>query len=220
MKAATNTDTDKTMMNEFDQKAPEWDKNRMHADRAIAVAAKIQKMIPLKPGMKAMEFGAGTGLLSFCLEDCFSEITLVDSSREMLKVAEQKLENGSHPKFRTLYLDLESGEYGGDPFDIVYSQMVLHHIGDVHALFGKLSRLLKPGGYLAVADLYKEDGGFHDGATNVHPGFDPGELNEMIAHHGFIDFQISPCYIIRKEVTPGNNKEYPVFLMTAQRPEN
>ena len=79
-------------MSEFDQKAKEWDKNQMHLERTIAVASQLMKMIPFKPNMKAMEFGAGTGLLSFYLKERFSEITLMDSSREMLKMAEQKME--------------------------------------------------------------------------------------------------------------------------------
>ena len=77
-------------MNEFDQKAQDWDKNKMHLERTIAIAGRLQDVIKDKPGMKALEFGAGTGLLSFYLKDRFSEITLMDSLREMLKMAEQK----------------------------------------------------------------------------------------------------------------------------------
>jgi len=106
-------------MNEFDQKAQEWDKNRMHLERTMAVAGQLQKMISFRPDMKAMEFGAGTGLLSFYLKDRFSEITLMDSSREMLKMAEQKMETGDRSKFKTLFLNLEMEEYSGNPFDII-----------------------------------------------------------------------------------------------------
>jgi len=77
-------------MNDFDQKARDWDKNRMHLERTMAVAAQRQKMVALTPCMRAMEFGAGTGLLSFYLKDHFREITLLDSSAEMPRMAEQK----------------------------------------------------------------------------------------------------------------------------------
>src|SRR5512141_111516 len=147
-------------MNDFDQKAQEWDKNKMHLDRTLAVAAKLQKMVTLKPTMKAMEFGAGTGLLSFQLKDRFSEITLMDSSREMLKMAEQKMEASDHSRIKTLLLDLENQDYNGDPFDIIYSQMVLHHVEDTSAIIRKFYHLLTPGGILAIADLYEEDGSF------------------------------------------------------------
>ena len=142
-------------MNEFDQKAQEWDKNKMHLERTMAVAGQLSKLIPDKPGIKALEFGAGTGLLSFYLKDRFSEITLMDSSLEMLKMAEQKMEADDHSKFKTLFLNLEIEEYRGDPFDIIYSQMVLHHIRDINAIFRKFYHLLTLGGILAIADLYR-----------------------------------------------------------------
>jgi ubiquinone/menaquinone biosynthesis C-methylase UbiE len=207
-------------MNEFDQKAREWDKNRMHVERTIAVAGKLQKLISTKPGMKAMEFGAGTGLLSFYLKDRFSEITLVDSSKEMLHMAQQKMDTGDHSKFRTLFLNLESEEYSGDTFDIIYSQMVLHHIKDIKVIFRKFHHLLNPGGILAIADLYTEDGSFHDGETDVHFGFDPEKLKEIILQQGFNEFNIEPCFIIRKELTAETIKEYPVFLLTAVKKNN
>jgi len=204
-------------MNEFDQKAQDWDKNKMHLERTIAVAEQLQKIIPLRPNMKAMEFGAGTGLLSFYLKDRFSEITLMDSSREMLKMAEQKMETNDHSKFRTLFLNLEKDEYSGDPFDIIYSQMVLHHIKDINAIFRKFYHLLTPGGILAIADLYQEDGSFHDGDMNVHHGFDPEKLIAILRQQDFHDIQIDPCFVIRKEVSADKIMEYPVFLMKAYR---
>lgn len=204
-------------MSEFDQKAKDWDKNKMHLERTIAVANQLQEMVVFKPDMKAMEFGAGTGLLSLQLKNRFSEITLMDSSHEMLKIAEQKLEPGDHLKFKILYFDLENEDYTGDPFDIIYSQMVLHHIKDIKAIIGKFYTLLSPGGTLAIADLYEEDGSFHDRDMNVHKGFDPEKLTEVLSQQGFHDTDVSPCFVIRKEISTETIKEYPVFLLTACR---
>ncbi|MEI7663150.1 MAG: class I SAM-dependent methyltransferase [Bacteroidota bacterium] len=202
-------------MNDFDQKARDWDKNKMHLERTVAVAAQLQKMVPSRPGMKAMEFGAGTGLLSFYMKERFSEITLIDSSVEMLQMAEKKMENDDHLKFRTLFLNLETERYTGEPFDIIYSQMVLHHIKDVKAILTTFRQLLAPGGILAIADLYLEDGSFHDGATNVHHGFDPGSLQKMLLEQGFQAFRIEPCFVMHKAISENETKDYPVFLMTA-----
>lgn len=202
-------------MSEFDQKAKEWDKNQMHLERTKAVAKQLIEMVPVTPNMKAMEFGAGTGLLSFYLKDRFSEITLMDSSREMLKIAEQKMQAGDDSKFKTLFIDLELEDYNGDPFDIIYNQMVMHHIKDIKVILRKFYHLLTPGGILAIADLYPEDGSFHDGSLDVHYGFDPDYLKEILHQQGFHECQIAPCFVIRKEVSENKIKEYPVFLMTA-----
>jgi tRNA (cmo5U34)-methyltransferase len=204
-------------MSEFDQKAQEWDKNKMHLERTIAVAGQLKKLIPFLPNMKAMEFGAGTGLLSFYLKERFSEITLMDSSIEMLKMAEQKMEPGDLLKFRTVFFNLEKEEYIGDHFDIIYSQMVMHHIRDLYAIFKKVYHMLTQGGMLAIADLYQEDGSFHDGDMNVHFGFDPEKLTTILLKQGFQTSQVAPCYVMRKEISTGKVKEYPVFLLTAKK---
>ena len=203
------------MTNDFDLKAKEWDMNPVHIERSKAIAEQMIRLLPLTNNMCALEFGAGTGVLSFLLKDRFAEITLMDSSREMLKKAEEKIEDEDRSKFKTLLLNLETEEYPGEPFDILFSQMVLHHIKDTAAIFSKFYNLLKPGGILAIADLYLEDGSFHDGDTSVHFGFDPEKLIEIVNQQGFINLAISPCFVICKVTSAEKTKEYPVFLLTA-----
>ncbi|MCU0458946.1 MAG: class I SAM-dependent methyltransferase [Bacteroidales bacterium] len=77
-------------MSEFDIKASGWDRNLMHRERAETVAAAIIRQIPLSRKMKALEFGAGTGLLSFNLMNHIGQITLVDNSEGMVKILREK----------------------------------------------------------------------------------------------------------------------------------
>ena len=44
-------------MNEFDNRAREWDTDKMHMDRSVAIAAELEKMIPFDPSLKAFEYG-------------------------------------------------------------------------------------------------------------------------------------------------------------------
>ena len=204
-------------MNEFDNKAGDWDLNPVHIERSKAIARQMLLNLSISDSMKAMEFGAGTGLLSYYLKDRFREITLMDNSMEMLKKAEQKFEGDASVRLRTIYLNLESEEYDGDPFDIIFSQMVLHHIKDINALFMKFYKLLNPGGILAIADLYQEDGSFHNGDLNVHRGFDPEKLIANLRMQEFNVTNVLPCFVIRKEISSEEVKEYPVFLLTAEK---
>ncbi|MDP1623056.1 MAG: class I SAM-dependent methyltransferase [Bacteroidales bacterium] len=204
-------------MSEFDEKAKQWDQNQMHLERTKAVAGEILKIIPVTPSLKALEFGAGTGLLSFFLKDHFAHITLMDTSVEMLKMAKEKLVAGDHGKIKTLFFDLEKSVYTGEPFDIIFTQMVMHHISDVNAILEKFFQMLTPGGYLAIADLYSEDGSFHDPGMEVHHGFDPGELSVVLKTIGFENLAGKECFVIRKEISAGTSKEYPVFLLTARK---
>jgi len=64
--------------------------------------------------------------------------------------------------------------------------MTLHHIKDVRGLLKRFHHALLPGGYIAIADLDKEDGRFHDNHDGVfHHGFDRDELGLLFAEAGF-----------------------------------
>jgi 2-polyprenyl-3-methyl-5-hydroxy-6-metoxy-1,4-benzoquinol methylase len=200
------------MMNSFEEKAREWDLEQNHLERSAAIAGCMKQMIPLNPQMKALEYGAGTGLLSFLLRDQFSEITLMDNSREMLKICEEKAISLNTTHINPLFFNLESMDYSGK-FDIIYNLMVLHHVKNTSCLLEKFHSLLNAGGFLAIADLYSEDGSFHGGDADVHKGFDPGKMALQLQEIGFKNCKHASCYTIPKE----NGRTYPVFLLVAEK---
>lgn len=199
-------------MSEFDSRARQWDKDKMHMERSMAIAAELEKMIPLDPSMKALEYGAGTGILSFLLKDRFSEITLMDSSQEMINVCVEKAEYHKTGHIVPLWFDLEHKNYDGK-FDLIYNQMVLHHVIDYKTIISTFFSLLNPGGYLAIADLYPEDGSFHGVDVKVHLGFDPEELTEIAFKAGFQNIEYKTCYEVKRDT----GKKYPVFLLVAKK---
>jgi tRNA (cmo5U34)-methyltransferase len=199
-------------MNEFDERAHDWDKEIKHIDRSVAIAAELEQMVPLNHSMRALEYGAGTGLLSFLLKDRFAEITLMDSSEEMIKVciAKTKYYNTGH--ILPLWFDLEHKDFDGT-FDIIYNQMVLHHVNDVEVILNKFYNLLNPGGYLAISDLYPEDGSFHGTDVKVHLGFNPDKLCEILKNMGFKKPKYKPCFEVKRDT----DKKFPVFLLVTQK---
>jgi len=78
-------------MSEFDSRARDWDSNPLFLERAEAVAKALLELVPVSREMKALEYGAGTGLMSFLLSDRFSEIVMMDQSEEMVKVMQEKV---------------------------------------------------------------------------------------------------------------------------------
>lgn len=203
-------------MSEFDDKARDWDKNLRHILRSEAIAKSIEETIPLQKDMKALEYGSGTALLSFVLRDKFAEITLMDNSREMTKVATEKIASGNIKNMKPLFFDLEKEDYNGK-FDIIYTQMVLHHVKDIDSIFNKFLNLLNIGGYLAIADLYPEDGSFHGEGFDGHLGFDVEILAGKLKNIGFINIAHQECFILKKDNESGTYSEYPIFLLTASR---
>jgi ubiquinone/menaquinone biosynthesis C-methylase UbiE len=203
-------------MSEFDARARDWDKNQRYIDRSEAVAKAMLQTIPFTENMIALEYGSGTALLSFALKDKFEEIVLMDNSLEMTTVTAEKIADQKIQNMKPLFFDLEHQNYSGK-FDIIYNQMVMHHVNDVDVMMSKFYTLLNPGGYLAIADLYTEDGSFHGEGFIGHLGFDVEQLADKLKTIGYRHLQHQRCYTIEKTDEEGNKSEYPIFLLTASK---
>ena len=148
-----------TPINEFDEKAKAWDDDPDHARRAQTIAKAIGEEIPNDPSLTAMEYGCGTGLLSFPLRDRFSSITLIDSSKGMLEVLKKKIAKSAATNMEALNADLlESPKSLSKSFSVIYSAMVLHHIPDLDKIFSLWHSFLTTPGHLCVADLDSDKG--------------------------------------------------------------
>jgi ubiquinone/menaquinone biosynthesis C-methylase UbiE len=204
-------------MTNFDERAKDWDSDPKKVERARVVADAIRKTIPLTNQMKALEYGCGTGLLSFALQSDLGQITLADTSQGMLDVLKEKIAAADVENMHPVRLDLESEPVPVERFDLTYSLMTLHHIHGARSILNKFYDVLEPNGYLLVADLDKEDGSFHtDGTTDVHKGFERNELQQWVEEAGFGDVAFSTAYEIKKKVN-GNEMTFPVFLMSARK---
>jgi ubiquinone/menaquinone biosynthesis C-methylase UbiE len=200
----------------FDERAKDWDAKLERVERAQAVADAIQAAVDIRPGMTALEYGCGTGLLSFFLQDAFASITLADTSQGMLEVLADKIKAAKTAHMHPVRLDLAVDPLPAQKFDITYSLMVMHHIPNTDVILHKFHEILKPGGWLVVADLDQEDGSFHtDGSTDVHLGFARDKLQKRVEAAGFIEVRFSTAHMIEKLID-NQQRTFPVFLMTAR----
>jgi tRNA (cmo5U34)-methyltransferase len=204
-------------MSQFDASARDWDNNPIHWERSEAIAKEIGARIPLKPDMSALEFGAGTGILSFLMESHFREITLMDNSGEMVKVMHEKVARTGLKHLKPVFFDLETDDLNDQGFDCIFTQMAMHHVEDVERMVTRFYHLLNPDGWLAIADLYTEDGSFHGQDFSGHRGFDISWLEKVLTQAGFKNIDTQPCFAVRKMID-GIVLEFPVFLMTAKKP--
>jgi ubiquinone/menaquinone biosynthesis C-methylase UbiE len=78
-------------MTNFDERAKDWDSDPMKVIRAKTVAEAIRGAISLTKDMSALEYGCGTGLLSFALQADLGNITLADTSQGMLDVLAENI---------------------------------------------------------------------------------------------------------------------------------
>jgi ubiquinone/menaquinone biosynthesis C-methylase UbiE len=204
-------------MTNFDERAKDWDSDPDKVKRARAVADGIRNALSLTQSMTALEYGCGTGLVSFALQSDLGQITLADTSQGMLDVLSEKIASAGVHNMHPVRLGLSKDSLPAGHYDLTYSLLTLHHIHDTDDILKTFYELLKPNGYLLAADLDKEDGSFHtDGSTDVHLGFDREEFRKKVESAGFGNVTFSTVYEIKKKI--GNKeKAFPIFLMVAQK---
>jgi 2-polyprenyl-3-methyl-5-hydroxy-6-metoxy-1,4-benzoquinol methylase len=202
----------------FDKEAASWDENPVRVKLAKDVASAITKQITLTHEMDVMDFGCGTGLLSFQLQPLVHSITGVDSSQGMLDVFNKRINDLKHGGIKALFLDLDRGDTLSGSYDLVMSNMTLHHVKELKPLFYQFQSIIVPGGYLCIADLDLDDGLFHDDKTGVfHSGFDRAAMREVFVEAGFENIQDITAAEVMKPTSKGEMGRFTIFLMTGQK---
>ncbi len=205
-------------MERFDTKAKEWDNNPDKVIRAKKFANEIIDFIKPDKTANALEFGCGTGLLSFELKDSFNSIILNDTSKGMIEVLKEKIEQQNITNFKPLLTDLLQENIDIENIDVIFILMTLHHINNLDEAFNVFQNIINKNGYICIADLVEEDGSFHDPKLNFdgHLGFDKKELSTKLAEYGFEMEYYSVPHTIEKQ-QDGSIKKYPLFLMIAKK---
>ena len=125
-----------------------WDSpsGRARAERRAALLAEGAR---LRPGVRALELGCGTGVF---LEKCAASgasITGIDLSSDLLeRCAARMAAAGNVVLVRG---NAERLPFPPGTFDAVYGSSILHHL-DLDAALREVARVLRPGGRMAFAE--------------------------------------------------------------------
>lgn len=200
------------MTQRFDDAAKEWDSGDIRPNIAGAVFNTLASRIALLNTMNVLDFGAGTGLLSFKIAPLVRTVTGVDLSRGMLEQLEAK--NTESLSVKPLLQDIMKMPLD-QKFHGIVSSMAMHHVEDTAQLFQTFYGHLERDGFIAIADLEEEDGTFHaqHGNDGVHHfGFNKDTLRETIEKAGFKNVRFHDAYCVKRE-----DGQYPIFLVTAMK---
>ncbi|MGS1012978.1 class I SAM-dependent methyltransferase [Rhodanobacter sp. UC4450_H17] len=202
----------------FNVIAADWDESPRRRELASAVAASIEAAVPLQADWEAMEYGCGTGLVGATLAPKLGRLLACDVSPGMLAVLEAKAGAAGLDNLQACVLDLTSEPPPAQPFDFIFSSMTMHHIPDVPELLRTFHSMLKPGGWLALADLDAEDGTFHEGGVSgvMHHGFDRDAFQAELEAAGFLQARACTACVVSRPAAEGRHSDYPVFLVTAR----
>jgi len=195
----------------FENKSKSWDMSSLRVKNAQSISNAILKNINLKRDMEIIDYGAGTGLLTYFIAPLVGLIVAVDSSPSMLHEFREK--SGDFE----CETEIVEGDISDLPeerqFDGIISSMTLHHIEDIPALFQSFHKALKKGCFIALADLDKEDGSFHSEDTGIfHHGFDREELGILASEAGFEKIEFLDAGVIKKP-----HRDFSVFVLIASK---
>ena len=175
--------------NVFEQMAKRYDTEE-RIELAKVIVKEVRPELRNSKSKSLIDYGSGTGLVSLELSDLVDSILLVDSSQQMLEVAEAKIAHKGITNAKVLYSDFtqESPELKAD---IVLMSLVLLHIPDTKKILQELFNILNNGGKLIIIDFDKNDKINH---PKVHNGFSHEELKKRLSEVGFKSIEIKTFY--------------------------
>lgn len=169
----------------FSENARQWDEIRtMHVDDA-EVEAKLLTVLPHDDDARLIDIGTGTGRILELFGPRVAQSVGVDVSREMLALARSRLDTldirGCQVRQGDMY-QLPADDSG---FDIATLHLVLHYADDPAAVIVEASRVLAPGGTLAIVDFAPHDvEELRHNHAHRRLGFGDDEVAELFAQNG------------------------------------
>lgn len=143
-------------------------------------------LAPLLPGRAlAIDAGTGEGALLPLLSPLYQRVVAVDRSAARLARCAARLEQWGLANVRLREGSIEDpalaedvGPRGGA--DLVVVSRVLHHLGRPQDAIAAATRLLRPGGHIAIVDYLPHDDEALREHGHVWLGFDPDKLHHWI----------------------------------------
>src|SRR6185312_12640074 len=143
-------------------------------------------LAPLLPGRAlAIDAGTGEGALLPLLSPLYQRVVAVDRSAARLARCAARLEQWGLANVRLREGSIEDpalaedvGPRGGA--DLVVVSRVLHHLGRPQDAIAAATRLLRPGGHIAIVDYLPHDDEALREHGHVWLGFDPDKLHTWL----------------------------------------
>lgn len=118
----------------------------------------VIELAKIQPGDTVLDVGCGSGSLTLAAgyrAGPKGKVYGIDASPEMIEVAQKKASDSGLPvKFKVGLI--EKLDFPNATFDVVISRLAIHHLPDdlKSKGFTEILRVLKPGGYVRIADFF------------------------------------------------------------------
>ncbi len=192
----------------FSSAAGQWDRLR---EELFGSTSHLRALVGLLDSALVVgDLGCGTGQVSEWLAPFSEQIIAVDSSKEMLKAARERLAGQKHIELRQGPLEklpIDNGE-----LDVALLMLVLHHLPEPKRALVEAARTLKSGGRLLVLDMLPHDReSYRQTMGHVWMGISEKQMNQWLQEAGFTS--------VRWQMLPPESKAKgpSLFAATARR---
>lgn len=179
----------------WDGRAAAWDarpESHTYAERAFATLRPfVEEHLGPWRGLRVLDFGAGTGLLTAKLAPLCREVVALDISTEMIRALDAKVAREGLGNVAALAGELEAlcrhRPELQQPFDLVVASSVCGFLPDFPAEVVRIRSLLCPGGCFVQWD-WRRDGGSTRGLTldGIRAAYAGASLDVVFADIGFL----------------------------------
>jgi ubiquinone/menaquinone biosynthesis C-methylase UbiE/predicted transcriptional regulator len=158
-----------------------------------------EALLVLMPPTIVADLGAGEGGISQLLARRAKRVIAVDSSQKMVQVGAALARKHGVRNLEYRYGDMEALPIDDSEVDLAFFSQSLHHAPHPERAIAEASRILKPGGQIAILDLVRHQ--FEEARemyADVWLGFTDLSLRKFLEKAGFRDIYSS---VVHRETT-------------------
>ncbi len=161
----------------------------------------LLNMLHLKPGMRILEIGSGTGLYITKFAKQGIKMVGIDISEHMTAIAQQKIDH-LELDAEVHVMDANHIDFPENYFDAAFSMGVFDFIEQPENVYQSISKVVKPGGKIVIATVNRES---QYGELYMSPEFNKGKvyahahfksMDDLVAMRPDHVFQKSACLFV------------------------
>jgi SAM-dependent methyltransferase len=134
---------------------------------------------PLTPDMVVLEVACGAAHQAQAVSESVRQVVGVDLTPEMLEAGRRRLDDAGVRNILLQEGNASTLPFVDDSFDLSYSRFALHHVEDATEVLTESTRVVRPGGRVAVVDLVSLDPALADRFNDYERRRDPSHTRAL-----------------------------------------